>query len=265
MLKIKKIKDLIPDSIFCCIGYCDEKHLQYLENYILHNKFLLDLFNKIVVFYNGDSNSYYKSCEIWRKYYKYCNIHQLVINKGHTFGTMDLDNNCISWCKDEKEKYIFKSTSDIIFFPQFLEKEIPEADFYYLNGVGFATTHKYELNWNKLIEEHFFPQTNFYIIKNNIDYLNPKEEVDAIYELQQKYPNKRPWELKQGFESETMLKNCVERNNLTKYHLIPDDKFINLLYIISYNCVHDSSHKNIELTDPGICHLHYPENTVYSV
>lgn len=255
-----KIKDLIKDSVYCTIGYADEKHLETLSAYIEQNKFLLEQFDEIKIFYNGDSDeNCYKAEEIWNKSLK-TNTHniQSLTNRGHTFGTMDLDNMVINFSKKVNKKYIWKTSVDTVFFPQILNKNIPEADFYYLQGIGYSGLSIYDKNY-------FFPQTNFYIIKNKIDYLNDEKEIDEVYKLQQENPNKKPWELKQGFESETFLKRCIERNRLTKYHLIGDYQFLKLKSIIEKHKIHDSSHKNIIIGDPGVCHLQWPEQPSYSI
>lgn len=264
-----QIKDLIPNSIFCVIGYCNEKHLEILEQYIEQNRFLLNKFKEILVVYNGDRKFWEKSLNIWNECLETEVRHSslLKLNRGHTFGTMDLDNKCIELSKENfyEYQYIFKSTIDIIFFPEFLQKEIPEADFYYLNGIGYGGMQRYGFDYNRIIKEDFFPQTNFYIIKNEIDYLNNPKEIDEGYELQKQNPNKKPWELKQGLESETFLKRCVERNNLTKHHLMSELGYRNLLSVIEKYTIHDSSHKNLIIDDVGICHLHYSNGVAHSI
>lgn len=261
-----KIKDLIPKSVYCTIGYCDANHLLTLEQYINHNKFLLDLFDEIVVVYNNDGKSQMEADLTWSKHFP-GKIHLVEIseNRGHTFGTMDLDNMALDIAKEKNKEYIFKSTNDIIFFEQFLEKEIEQADFYYTNGIGYAGMERYDFNTERIISEDFFPQSNFYIIKSNIDYLNNDHEIDEVYKLQRLNPNKKPWELKQGFESETLLKRAVERNKLTKHHLVGVEYYRKLLHVVQYFKIADSSHKNILMDNPGLCHLHWPQNEVWEL
>ena len=255
-----KLKDLIKDSIYCTIGYVDEKHLETLEQYIEQNRFLLEKFNKIHIAYNGKSELVPKAFKIWSNTLKQSRIGgtELPINRGQTYGTMDLDNECIDYCKGKNIKYIWKTSSDTIFFPQILDKEIEQADFYYINGIGVGGLNNYD-------ESYFFPQTNFYIIKNDIDYLNNVYEINEVYKLQQQYPDKRPWELKQGFESETFLKRAVERNNLTKFHLTNEKYFKNIMSVIEKYNIHDSSHKNLIIEDPGVCHLQNPGGLTYTI
>lgn len=262
-----KIKDLIPKSVYCTIGYCDENHLLTLEQYINHNKFVLDLFDQIIVGYtnNGNNELQDKVNLIWYNSFKKVDITVSKENKGHTYGTMDLDNKVINIAACHNKEYIFKSTNDIIFFEQFLEKDIEKADFYYTNGIGYAGMENYKFDRDRIMTDDFFPQSNFYIIKSNIDYLNSENEINEVYELQKLSPDKKPWELKQGFESETLLKRCVERNKLTKYHLVGNEYYRRLLHVVQYFKIVDSSHKNILMDDPGLCHLHWPQNEVWEL
>jgi len=253
------LKDIIPNSIYCTIGYCDEKHLETLEQYIQQNKFLLELFDKISIAYNGEREKCLEAIKIWNDRFPGKLLFGILpINRGQTYGTMDLDNEVIRLGLISNKDYIWKTSADTIFFEQILEKEIAEADFYYLNGIGYAGLERFN-------SEYFFPQTNFYIISSNIDYLNDENEVDEVYELQKVNPNKRPWELKQGFESETFLKRCVERNKLWKFHLCNDSYFRKIMNVVRNYQIHDSSHKNLIIEDPGVSHLHYPDKPAYSI
>lgn len=103
----------------------------------------------------------------------------------------------------------------------------------------------------------FYPQTNFYFINvSKTDYLNDKRHINKIYNKIQNLPeyNGKAWEY--GFKScETLLSECVNRNNLLKYHLIPQEKYNILLQLLKNYNIHDSSHKNIMVE--GICHFHY--------
>lgn len=261
-----KIKHIIKDSVFVCVGYVDENTLKTLPFYLKQNKFLLDLFDKVIGVFNGD----YKFCVEARKLFydirfpkTIINFSFLPINRGHTYGTLDLDNEAIRMGQMHGKKYIFKSTFDIIFTPEFLEIEIPDVDFYYMNGIGYSTIS--QNSFEDCLSNHFFPQTNFYIINSDIDYMNEEKEIDEVWELQKQYPNKKPWELKQGFECETFLKRCVFRNNLSVHHLIPEQNYIDLMAFIKTNQIHDSSHKNILINSVGVCHAHYPNHNIIAL
>ena len=144
-------------------------------------------------------------------------------------------------------------------------QEIPiqEANFYYMNGVGYGGMVKYSFSNERIINEDFFPQTNFYFINaSKTDYLNDKEYIDKTYIEIQNIPNYngKIWEHIKGWTCERFLGNCVKRNKLTKHHLIPEVKYRNLLKIIYENQIHDCSYKNIMIE--GVCHFQYPDRNI---
>ena len=62
----------------------------------------------------------------------------------------------------------------------------------------------------------FYPQTIFYIIKNEIDYLNDIDFVNDTYNKNLLQPLLKPWELGFEFSCEDLLAKCVKRNKLKK-------------------------------------------------
>ena len=263
------LKQLINKSIYGTIGYVTSQNdLDKLEQYILYNLPVLKEFKQIIVATNySDIDLFYSSNKkLWTKYFPKCVLIDSFINRGHNFGTADLDNMLFNHCKEENIEWLCKSDNDIILQENILDKEINEADFYYMNGIGYGGMVKYDFNFNRIINEDFYPQSNFYFINiNKTDYLNNKEYLDKTYEYIQtveKY-NGKIWEYVQGWSCEDFLKQCVERNKLTKYHLVSQKSYLNLLEVIkSYN-IHDSSHKNIMVE--GICHLQHPEQQTIEI
>ena len=65
----------------------------------------------------------------------------------------------------------------------------------------------------------------------------------------------RVWEYIEGWTCEDFLKECVIRNNLSKYHLVSDKSYRILLETIKKQQIHDCSHKNIMIE--GICHFQH--------
>jgi len=125
---------------------------------------------------------------------------------------------------------------------------------------------KYNFDFDRIINEEFYPQTNFYFINVfKTDYLNDKKYLDKTYEFIQTIPNynEKIWEYVQGWSCEDFLKNCIERNNLSKHHLIPKEKYLYLLQVIKDNNIHDCSHKNIMIE--GICHLQYSYQPIIEI
>jgi hypothetical protein len=257
------LKQLINKSIYGTIGYIlSQKDLDLLEQYILYNLPVLKEFKQIIIATNYGYPLQNENTQLWKKYFSNCIILDSKINRGHNFGTADLDDAIFDYCKENNTEWLCKSANDIILQESILDKEIEEADFYYLNGIGYGGMIKYDFNFDKIIDKDFYPQTNFYFINvPKTDYLNDKDHVTEIYNKTQLVPdyNGKAWEY--GFKScETLLKECIERNNLSKYSLVLKEKYSILLEIIKSQHIHDSSHKNIMIE--GICHYPYPKQQV---
>jgi hypothetical protein len=257
-------KELINKSVYGTIGYISsQEDIDTLEQYIIYNLPILREYKQIIVATNWktlDLNLINRHIDMWERYFPNVILIDSEINRGHNHGYADLDNLIINYCKENNIDWLCKSANDTILMDSFFEKEIPEADFYYLNGVGYGGMIPFNFDFNKIIEEDFYPQTNFYFINvSKIDYLNDKQFLDETYNYIQTIINYngKIWEYVKGWSCESFLKNCIERNNLSKYHLIPLNKYNILLQHIKDNIIHDCSHKNLLIE--GICHMHYKE------
>jgi hypothetical protein len=261
------LKQLINKSVYGTIGYiASQDDLDLLEQYILHNLPVLKEFKQIVVATNYGSPLQNKNTQLWKTFFPDCIILDSELNRGHNFGTADLDNMVFDWCKENNEEWLCKSANDIILQEFILEKHIEEADFYYLNGIGYGGMIPYDFDFDKIISEDFYPQTNFYFMNiKKTDYINNKEFLNKTYNYMQTIPNYngKIWEYIEGWTCEDFLKQCVERNNLSKYHLIPQEKYLYLLQIIKEYNIHDSSHKNIMIE--GICHFPYVNQQIIEI
>lgn len=262
------LKQLINQSIYGTIGYISSQDdLDLLERYILYNLPIIPEYKQIVVATNySDLNLIEANTQLWKKYFPDCVILNSKINRGHNFGTADLDNMVFDWCKENNEKWLCKSANDIILQESILNKQIKKADFYYLNGIGFGGMVKYDFDFEKIIKKDFYPQTNLYFINaEKTDYINNKQYLDETYQYIQTIPNYngKIWEYINGWSCEDFLKQCIERNNLSKYHLISEEKYRMLLQIIKDYKISDSSHKNIIIE--GICHLQYYNQQIIEI
>jgi len=262
-----KLSQLINKSVYGTIGYISSQNdLDLLEQYIFYNLPILKEFKQIIVATNYGSPLQAENKQIWKKYFSNCVILDSPINRGHNFGTADLDNLVFDWCKKSNEKWLCKGANDVIFLESILEKQIEKADFYYLNGIGYGGMIPYDFDFERIINEEFYPQTNLYFINVfKTDYLNNKRYLDETYQQIQNIPeyNGKIWEYIKGWSCEDFLKNCVQRNNLSKFHLVPQEKYRILLQLIKENHIHDCSHKNIMIE--GICHFQYPEQPVIEI
>jgi hypothetical protein len=266
------LKQLINKSVYGTIGYISSQDdLDLLEQYILYNLPVLKEFKQIVVATNYGVSDWHdlqkqrkKNFELWRKYFPECVLIDSRINRGHSFGTADLDNMVFDWCQENNEEWLCKSANDVIFQESILEKQIEEADFYYMNGIGYGgMEYFYQFDFEKIINEDFYPQTNFYFLNvKKTDYLTDKSHIDEIYHTMTKNPNAHPEE--QGFRGcENLLKDCVERNKLLKYHLISKENYVYLLQMVKNYNIHDPSHKNLMIE--GICHFQFPNQTILEI
>ncbi len=256
------LKKLINKSCYCSIGHINsESDLELHERYILYNLPVLKEFKQHIIVLNYSQPLQSENNKLWKKYFPNCIILDLEENRGHSFGIADQENAIIDYCHENKIEWICKSSHDIIFNDSILEIKIDDDyDFYYINGIGYGGMEKYGFDLDRIAKEDFYPQTNFYFIDTTkIDYLYDKEYVNDTYNYIQNLENYsgRVWEYIEGWTCEDFLKNCVYRNNLTKYHLVSDEKYRILLETVKNQQIHDCSHKNIMID--GICHFQYPD------
>lgn len=264
------LKQLINKSVYGTIGYISSQDdIELLEQYILYNLPVLKEFKKIVVATNYkelDLQLINRHIDMWEKYFPTCYLIDSELNRGHNFGTADLDNILFDWCKLNNEEWFCKVSNDMILKESILDKDIEESDFYYLNGIGYGGMVKYGFDFDKITKEDFYPQGNFYLINiSKCDFINNKTYLDETYELIQSIPNYngKIWEYIEGWSCETFLKQCVERNNLSKSHLVSVEKYRILLDVIKINNIHDSSHKNIMID--GICHFQFNTQPIIEI
>ena len=261
------LKKLINKSVYGTIGYItSQDDIDLLESYILYNLPVLKEFKQIVIATNYGSPFQTENFELWKKYFPDCIVIDSELNRGHNHGYTDLDNLVFDWCKENNEEWLCKGANDVVFKDSILEKEVDDADFYYMNGIGYGGMVKYNFDFDKIIKEDFYPQTNFYFINvYKTDFLNDKTFLNETYEYIKTIPdyNGKIWEYIQGWSCENLLKECIKRNNLPKLHLISLEKYRILLQVIKDNVIHDCSHKNIMIE--GICHFPYPESQIIEI
>lgn len=263
------LKQLINKSVYGTIGYISSQDdLNLLEQYILYNLPVLKEYKQVIVATNYKNYPEFvnENTQLWKKYFPDCIILDSKINRGHNFGTADLDNLIFDYCKKNNINWLFKTANDFIFTVDIFNIKIEKADFYYLNGIGYKGLVDHNFNFNNIITDNFFPQTNFYFIDvSKVDYLNDKSYIDSSYEFTKNIPNYngKIWEYIEGWSCERFLLKCIERNNLFKYHLVSNEKYIILLQLIKKYQIHDPSHKNIVID--GICHFHFTNEVVIEV
>lgn len=255
-----KLKEVFNKSYYGSIGYISkEEDLELLEQYILYNLNILKEFKNIITATNFGAEFHLQNEKIWKKYFPECVVINSPVNRGHNHGNADLDNLIFNYCKENHIDWLCKSANDVIFDSSVLDLEIKEADFYYLNGIGLGGMDKYNHDVDRIVNEDFYPQTNFYIINvSKTDFINDSDYLDETYDIVQQlgsFYNGRIWEYIEGWSCEHFLRKCIERNKLSKYHLVTEEKYRTLIELIKINNIHDCSHKNIMIE--GICHFQF--------
>jgi hypothetical protein len=264
------LKELINKSWYTANGFINSiDSVELLESYILYNMPVLQEFKGIIIattYKEQDPVLIEANKKLWTKYFPNIILIDIKYNRGHSFGIADSENVLVDYCKENNINWICKSSNDVIIQESILNKEIEEADFYYSNGIGAGGMIKYDFNFDRIMNELFYPQTNFYFIDiSKIDYLYNKQYVNETYKHIQTIENYngKVWEYIPGWSCEDFLKQCIERNKLSKSHLISQEKYRNLLQVIKDFNIHDGSHKNIMIE--GICHLQYSEQQILEI
>jgi hypothetical protein len=262
------VRELMNKSAYGTIGYIDsQESIDRTEQYIKYNLDILEEYDSIIIATNFSSSEWIKPYELmWREYFPKCILITSPENRGHNHGYVDLDNLVFNYCKDNNIEWLCKSANDTIVTQELLDKQIGDADFYYLNGIGFGGMFKYDFDFERIVNEDFYPQTNFYFINvSKTDYLNDAYYADETYKYIKSLDdyNGRIWEYIENWSCEKFLRDCIERNNLSKEHLISPDKYLSLLNLVKKYEIHDSSHKNIMIE--GVCHYHVLTEGVLTV
>ena len=263
------LKKIINKSYYGSVVYISsQEDIDQLEQYILYNLPILKEYINIITsttYIDNNSELRNQLKNTWIKYFPNSIHIDIGISRGHSFGTADNDNALFDYCKENNIEWLCKSANDMIIQESILKKQIEEADFYYLNGIGYGGMIPYNFDFNKIMNENFYPQTNFYFINiSKTDYLNDKDHITEIYNKVQNIPdyNGKAWEY--GFRScETLLAECIKRNKLFKYHLVSQKKYLILLKLIKDNQIHDCSHKNIMIEE--ICHYQYINQQIIEI
>jgi hypothetical protein len=262
------LKQLINKSAYGTIGYIGSTNdLIKTDKYFAYNRDVINNFSQIIIATNFDSEEHINDHALMCKHhFPNCILLNSTNNRGHNFGTADLDNMLFNYCKENNIEWLCKSANDMVIHIELLDKEIKEADFYYLNGIGYGGMVMYDFDIDRILKEDFKPQTNFYLINvSKTDYLNDTHYIDETYNLIKSLDgyNGRIWEYVDGWSCEKFLADCVERNNLKKEHLLLESTYISLLNSIIEHNIHDPSHKNIMMDN--MCHLHFFDQNVFYI
>lgn len=261
------LKKLVNKSYYGCVGYIkDNSSISQLQNYLAYSHTTLKEYKGHIFAFNYDSFDETLLELTIKSFFPDAVILFSSENRGYNFGNADLDNLLVDYCKENNIEWLCKSAEDIIIQESILDKSIEEADFYYFNGIGYGGMESYNFDYDQIIQNDFFPQTNFYFINvSKIDYLNNKDYLTETYNYVHSLPefNGRVWEYIKDWSCEGFLKECITRNNLTKYHLVSEGSYRILLDMVKNFRMADPSHKNILIE--GVCHLADPNSQVFEI
>ena len=163
---MKKIELINKSYVGVVAHISSDTKLESLEKYINTNKDIFDNYKGIIVAANYAFDALIERHHaVWLKYYDDVKFIDLDENRSHTFGTLDLDGAVFDYCKENDIEWLFKINDDMLYTPDFLEdEELPDADFYYWNGIGIGGMKKYEYDNDRIIKEDYYPQTTIYFI-----------------------------------------------------------------------------------------------------
>lgn len=260
------LKQLINKSVYGTIGYISsQEDIDLLEQYLIYNLPVLQEYKWVIVATNfKDKSLISKHNDVWGKYLD-CTLLTSKINRGHNFGTADLDNLIFDYCKENNIEWLCKSANDVILDKEVLDIEIEEADFYYLNGISYEDLYLNKFDYNYLANNHFYPQTNFYFINTSkIEFLNNKDYINHTYEYIKTIfnYNGKVWEYIEGWSCENFLKQTVTIHDLKKSYLTKN-KHNQLCETINLYKIGDPSHKNIMIQ--GICHYQFNNQNILKI
>lgn len=276
-----KVKDLVNSSVFGTIATIkDEFSIRKLDLFLQYNlPLILEFKDRVVIAVNKMENTPASVVEVYKETLK-CNIPECTIieigNRGHMFGTIDLEEAILKYTKSNfpEAEYLFKSMDDVVTYPSLLEVEIEPADFYYIPGFSYesilkvGSKEKLRSIYETFESGFWTPQTTFFILRiNNIDLLYG-DDIDykhSVYiETKRSLPEIKPWEIPFDikFDCETHLGRTVK--DMSKYCLIKE-KFKDLLDLVESVPIWDPSHKNVFFKDIGVCHYHYYEAHVFDL
>jgi len=271
------LSSILDQSCFATIATITKDSMEKLQLFYEYNQGLIKQFPHVIISTNSLDDTSIHTINLyhntWRKLVPNCIILNSTVNKGHMFGTIDLEEAILEYIKRElpEVQYLWKSMDDVITTTDLIDLDVEEADFYYLPGFSYESIliagGKDNLHKN-FESDYWTPQTTFFILNiNNIDSLYGND-VDSKMHLYQKEKARnehiKPWEMSFDikFDCETHLGRTTKD---LKKHCLVEDQFEELIEMVYYHKMGDPSHKNIYFYRPGICHYHYYKDLIYNV
>lgn len=274
------LHSLISKSCYATIATITDDSFDKLNLFMQYNVDLIKQFPQVIISTNSledtpmrKINQYHNT---WRRMVPNCIILNSTVNRGHMFGTIDLEEVILEYAKRElpEVQYLWKSMDDVITTTELLDVEIEEAEFYYLPGFSYESIQKaggketLRKIYDAFDSGFYTPQTTFFILDiTNVDSLYGNDvpsKIDIYQEVKTRNPSVKPWEIPFDikFDCETHLGRTTK--DLKKFCLLKD-QFEDLLDMIDVNKIGDPAHKNIYFEKLGVCHYHYYKDLIYNV
>lgn len=273
-----KANNIVSKSVAAFVGTIESiKDAARQIEYTKYNLRWLDAFETVLYSWNGDETLIHNTISDIRDLLT-PSVELLYSNNiGPVFGAMDNDCKIFDYAKTRHNiDYIWKFSNDTIADETLLNIDIDDTyDFFYINNIGysaFSNKTKEELLKDIQTQSYFYPQTNYYIVKNVLDTWYPSRQdilhYKALYEnIIQTHPEYKPWDAlqgetvgltgNQGCDCEHMLAKTIRANNLKSCHLLNEIDTMKIIDLIYNHKIHDGSHKNIMYTNVGnLCHYH---------
>ena len=116
-----KLKKIINKSYYGSVNYIGSiEDLGNTEQYLLYNISILKEFKNLIIATNYSGNFQIENAKLWKKYFPDCILIDLDKNRGHSFGTADLDNAIITYCQQHNIDWVCKTSQDVVFTPDIL-------------------------------------------------------------------------------------------------------------------------------------------------
>jgi hypothetical protein len=277
-----KLSEILNESCFGTIATIDaEESINKLQFFLECNKAFINNFKHVLVSLNFIENTSSEVIDQYKKIWSE-NVPNAVFlihneNKGHMFGTIDLEESIFTFITDNYKdvRYIWKSMDDFLLSENLFDVEVPNVGFYYLPGFSYESIYKaggkdalFE-NYENYENGFWTPQTTFFILNiSTSDNLYGSDILDKykIYlDHKKNIPEIKPWDIKFDikFDCETHLGRTTK--DISKYCLLGENKFKELLDFVDFNRIGDPSHKNIYFIDLKISHYHFYNDLVFNI
>jgi hypothetical protein len=274
------LESILPQSLFATIATIDKDSAEKFYGYYKHNQGMVSRFDNILLVANMADNctaeSLQEFIEMFLEIYPNAQYKVLNENNFHMFGTIDLDEECLRYCKSKGLKYLWKSTHDVLHTDVIFNKVYETLpDFLYLPGFSLETLMEADmmnLDFVTHYEEYLLsPQTNFFILDvtkvTNLYGYDIFTKKSQYLEVLKTSPKLKPWDMRFSdgikFACEDHL--AVTVKSLTKANLLSDTSFYKLCQHVLVHKVADPSHKQIFLTEVGVGHMHTPTYEMYAI